>query len=330
MRVEIVSFRSRLLEGNPLGDPAERRLAVCLPDSAAAGGRRYPVVYLLPGFGSRGTMMLNEALWEETIAERLARLIAGGMPPVIAVLPDCTTRYGASQYINSDGTGRYEDYLVEEIVPFVERTWPVLPGRDHRAVAGKSSGGYGATVLAMRHPDVFAAAADHSGDKLFDLCYRADIPRCAAELARYDSRLENFLKRFPHPPWERGPGWWTLTNMVAMASCYSPNPAAPGGLDLPFDPHTAEIREEVWARWLAQDPVHMVSRHVEALRSLRAYYLDCGNRDEHGLHYGARAYVRRLRGLGVAHTYEEFPGGHRGTSFRYDVSLPILARAISG
>jgi enterochelin esterase family protein len=329
MPVETPIIRSAVLRGNPLGDPAERRLAVYLPPGYAHGRERYAVVYLLSGFAARGTMFLNESAWDETIAERLDRLItSGAVQPLIVAMPDAMTRLGGSQYLNSSATGRYEDHVVEEVVPFVDATYRTHATRERRALVGKSSGGYGATVLAMRHPDVFGCAADHAGDKYFEYCYKHDFPKALAGLAPYGHSAAEFLKGFPHPRPARGPFWFDTANILAMASCYSPNPASPTGFDLPFDERTGEVRADVWARWLAHDPVELVAAHAGALRSLRLYYLDCGRRDEHHLQYGTRVYVRRLEALGIPHVYEEFDGGHFGTSFRYDVSLRLLSAAL--
>ncbi len=323
-------FKSRVLADNPLGDPAERSLVVYLPAIYdAQPTRRFGVVVLLAGFSGRGQTFLNDSAWDENIEQRLDRLMATGrMRPLIVVMPDCRTRYGGSQYINSSATGRYEDYLVEELVPFVDATFRTIPTRDFRAVAGKSSGGYGATVLAMRHPGVFGLAADHSGDKYFELSYRSDIPRCLAGLARYEGSVAEFLRDFPHPPHRRGKDWFATVNLIAMASCYSPRPASATGFDLPIDTRTGEWLPDVWARWLQHDPVEIVGEHADALRSLRLYYLDCGRADEYLLQYGNRVYSRRLTELRIPHRYEEFDGAHSGTSHRYDVALPALAGAM--
>jgi S-formylglutathione hydrolase FrmB len=324
-----VLFASQVLGGNPLRDPATRRIPIYVPADYATSGMRYPVVYFLAGFSSRGTTLLNESAWDETMPARLDRLIGGGaVRPLIMVMPDCMTTLGGSQYINSTGTGRYEDHVIHELVPFVDATYRTLPVREARVVMGKSSGGYGATVLAMRHPDVFGLAVDHSGDKYFELCYKADIPKCVAGLAPYGHSAAQFLHDFPHPPEERGRHWFDVVNMLAMASCYAPNPGSPAGFDLPFDAYTGELRADVWQRWLAHDPIELTARHAEALRSLQLYFLDCGRFDEHHLQYGARIYAQRLKALGVAHRYEEFGGGHRNIAYRYDVSLQAVSAAL--
>lgn len=326
MPIEMMTVRSRVLAGNPLGDPSERQVPVWLPPDYGTSGRRYPVLLFLAGFGGGGRFLLGESLWGETLPQRLDRLAAGGaIGPMIVVMADCLTRYGGSQYINSAATGRYEDHLIDELLPLVDATYRSEPVRERRALMGKSSGGYGATVLAMRHPEVFAAAVDHSGDKYFEHCYRADVPACVAALAAHRHSPAAFLAGFPHPAPARGRHWFTLVNMLAMASCYSPNPASPIGFDLPFDPETGEHRAEVWQRWLAHDPVELAAAHAGALRRLALYHLDCGRADEHHLQLGNRIYSRRLTALGVPHVYEEFDGGHLNVAHRYDGSLAKLS-----
>ena len=95
---------------------------------------------------------------------------------------------------------------------------------------------------------------------------------------------------------------------------------------------TGQIDDAVFARWLAWDPVEMIElpEHRDNLRKMRLVYVDCGSKDEYHLHWGARGFVRRLRALGIAHEYAEFPEGHRNTSHRLDLSLPKLYAALTG
>jgi enterochelin esterase family protein len=99
---------------------------------------------------------------------------------------------------------------------------------------------------------------------------------------------------------------------------------------LPFDLETGAMREDVWRRWKANDPVEMVGRPgcAQALRDLRLLYLDCGSDDEYQLHLGQRLFCRRLEEAGIAHESQEFPDDHRSVSYRYDVSVPKLASAL--
>jgi hypothetical protein len=115
-----------------------------------------------------------------------------------------------------------------------------------------------------------------------------------------------------------------VLNVLAMAAAYSPRPGAPLGLELPFDPATARLREEVWARWLACDPARFVPERLDAFRRLRSVYVDCGTRDEFNLRWGARRVVEALRSGRVEVTHEEFDDGHRGIDYRYARSLAFL------
>jgi len=320
-------FTSEVLDGNPLGDPVTRALPVILPPGYdPASGRHYPVIYGLTGFTGRGSMMLNAGAWQPNLQERLDLLYARGMPHAIVVLPDCFTRLGGSQYLNSAATGRYEDYVTKEIMPYVDAQYPTIATADGRGVFGKSSGGYGALLLGMRHAELFGAVACHSGDMAFDLCYRPDFPKAANAIDQAGG-LETWLQNFEAKVKQLRADIEVM-NIVAMAACYSPDPVEPLGIALPFDLETCELREDIWSRWLAWDPVRIVEQHAGALRSLQLLFVDCGTRDEFNLHFGARQLVQRLRIYDIVHEYEEFDDGHMDISYRYDVSLPRLAQAL--
>jgi S-formylglutathione hydrolase FrmB len=325
--VIIESIASQVLRGNPLGDPFVRRVPVYLPPGYEAGQTRYPSVYVLTGFTGRGIMLLNEAAWEENIAQRMDRLIEQGqVRPMILVMPDCFTYIGGSQYLNSPAVGRYEDHLIQELVPFVDAKYRTLADRDHRAIVGKSSGGYGSVIQGMRHPDVFGLMASHAGDMYFEFCYKQDIIRAVRAWSKFGG-LEKFWQSFPtiHP---KEGDLFALLNTIAMAACYSPNASSPHGFDLPFDLATGELREDVWKRWLEWDPVYLVDKHLDALRSLRLIYLDAGLRDEYNLQLGARIFCGRLKERGIPFDHKEFDDGHGNIQYRYDVSLKAISEAM--
>jgi S-formylglutathione hydrolase FrmB len=327
-QVKLFRHVSKVLRGNALGDPFERDLLCYLPQGYDTDGKCYPVIYFLSGYTGFGRLLLNADAFAEPLDQRLDRLIASGtMPPSIVVLPNCFTRLGGSQYLNSPAVGNYEDYVIEELVGFVDEQLRTLRGREHRAVTGKSSGGYGAMRLSMRHPDVFGAFGSHSGDCYWEYCFLPDFPKFFMQLERHGG-VAAFLAAFDDLPKKTHDATMTLM-MVAMAACYSPNPASPNGFDLPFDEKTGEIRADVWTRWLENDPVRMVPRHAEALRSMKAIFFDAGLKDEWNLHLGARIVCNRLDAIGVPYVREEYEDGHMGVVYRYDRSLTILAKAIA-
>jgi S-formylglutathione hydrolase FrmB len=318
-------FESRLLQGNPLGDPHVREVPVYLPPSYFTNpSRRFPTIYALTGFTGKGTMLLNDSIWVERFDARVERLIRRKkLVESIVVMPDCSTRYGGSQYLNSSANGRYEDHLVRELVPYIDRSYRTIRDPRARAVMGKSSGGYGAIMLGMRHPDQFGLVACHSGDMYFELCYGPDIVKALRLLPRFGGAAR-FFRGFPRFAQKQSREIAPILNVVAMAMAYSPRAGRTPPFELPFDERTGERKERVWREWLRWDPVVMAARYRRNLRKLRLLYLDCGTRDEYLLHFGARILARRLRSLGVRFVHEEFDDGHGNIQYRYDRSLALF------
>jgi hypothetical protein len=331
-RVIEVTIPGITLAGNPLDDPAERRIPVCLPPSYD-GKRRFPVIYLLAGFASTGASFMNYSFGRQSVPEMVASLIAEGkMQETIIVMPDCMTRYGGSQYVDSVATGNYETYLVDELIPCIDRTLCTLAAREHRALAGKSSGGFGALRLAMKHPGQFAAVACHSGDMGFELCYKPNFPAAAKILEQYQGSIANFLGAYENAL-KKPQKEFALLDLIAMAAAYSPDPEkyAPENMRLPFNPHTCEPVVKVWKEWLSFDPIEMIEQeeYREALRSLDLLFLDCGTLDEYNLQFGHRIFSAKATRYAITHRYEEFMDSHSNTSYRYGVSLPALSSVIT-
>lgn len=350
----ILEHDSRILADNPLQDPHVRQLPVWLPPqyNRARGKRRFPVLFDLVGYTGSGLSHVAWRNFDENLPEQAARLIAERkMGPAIIVFPDCFTALGGNQYINSSAIGRYADYLTRELIGFVDKEFRTLASRDHRGCFGKSSGGYGAIVHAMKYPKYWGAVADHSGDAYFDFVYRSDWPNTLDELAKYrtparkpgrhdvnkaSARLtpgidDGRIRRFLDHVWStRSPSSnevMALMNL-AMAASYDPAPSAPNGFKVPFDLETGELIQSRWRRWSANDPIHMVKAHRANLKTLKAIFIDCGWRDQFHIHYGCRLLSRELGRHGVTHVYEEFNDNHSGIDYRMDVSLPFLYRAL--
>src|SRR5919206_3211351 len=189
---------SEVLAGNPLGDPSRRPLWVYRPPGVERDHPRpLPSIYIIQGFTGQLDMWERRDAFEPTVIERFDALFASGdCPDALLVFVDAWTRYGGSQFLNSSSTGRYLDYLCDEVVAFVDARYPTAAERDHRGLAGKSSGGYGAMVVPMLRPDVFGALASHAGDALFEACYLPEFPKVARLLRdRFDGSWEVFFDR---------------------------------------------------------------------------------------------------------------------------------------
>ena len=320
------------LEGNPLGDPAMRNMVIYLPPGYETSDKGYPVVYLLPGLGATerwwacgefspffsllGIAVQN--LPEAGFASIIDGLIADDkMQPMIIVMPDISTAYGGSFCVNSALNGNHEDYIVNDIVPYIDANYRTLPSRNSRGIAGHCMGGYAAMYLTMRHPDVFGAAASHSGTLMTAGLLPGMQPIAAAE------NPEGLTLMGPDPakPW---------TSMLYLFSAaFSPNlDNPPFYVDIPFD-ENVQIREDIAQKWAVYDLLQIFPDHVSDLASLRGIYLDAGDKDELGEQLIAQAFSEALSAADIDHELEIFDGAHMDNLYtRLVLSLSYLSDAL--
>ncbi len=329
-RIDEHVITSAALVGNPLGDPHDRPVWVYVPPGYDDDpDRRYPAVFVIQGYTGQLTMWRNRTPFRLNFPELADRGITEGeIPPCIVAYVDCWTSLGGSQFLDSPGTGNYLTYVCDEVVPVVDARYRTLPGRDHRGITGKSSGGYGAMVLPMLRPDVWGGLATHAGDALFEVCYLPEFRSVARALREehqgsYERFLDDFRSRVAFTKESDG----SLIEFYGYAAAYSAD--ADGTVRLPFDTATGELIPEVWERWLARDPVRMVRDHADTLRTLRAIYIDAGKRDEYFLDLGAEAFRRELEGIGVTDVFFElFDATHAQIEYRYPLALKHLAERL--
>ncbi|MCK4559340.1 MAG: right-handed parallel beta-helix repeat-containing protein [Calditrichia bacterium] len=322
---------SSSLEGNPMGDPATRKMMIYLPPSYDQGGN-FPVVYLLHGTPVGETAYLIEENWldwvgvlfsegpdfpENGFEGMLDDLIAEGkMEEMIIVMPDASCKYIASFYTNSLLNGNYEDYIAYDLVSYIDSHYRTIPNRDNRAIVGHCQGGYGAMKLAMKHPDVFAAVASHSAPLMLEV-FKAAVPMVIAE--NPDGMIG------PHP--ER-----PFTSMFyAMCAAWSPNLSNPPFfVDLLFEYPSETIIDSVWNKWLEHDPFTMLTTYGANLASLRGVYFDCGDQDEFQFNLLIDPFHQALAAAGIGHEYEIFAGGTHCNKLysRLALSLSFISDAL--
>lgn len=323
-----LDHQSNVLCENPWNDPSDRPVHVYLPPGYSEGAEPYVALWDLAAYTNSGPGHLNWRNHGENLPDRLDRLIGQGkMPAVVVVLPDCYTTLGGNQYVNSAAVGRYADYLVLELVPFVASHFNVCDNRDGRGLFGHSSGGFGALHHVVHFSDTWGAAASHAGDVGFELVYRPLFAEVCTALATFGGDPLAFISTF----WSKNKpssGDYTTLMILAMAASYDPDPENPRRIRLPFDLRTCALDMERWERWLSFDPLNQVAEGVDALSRLHGLYIDAGSYDQYHVQYGSRVLADKLRQLGVEINYQEFEGNHSAMDWRMDISLPYLATAL--
>lgn len=328
-RVDENVITSQVLAGNRLGDPIERPLWVYVPPRYDdEPERRYPSVYVIQGYTGQAVMWWNRSPFRDSFLQTADRVLSsGGVPPAIVVFVDAWTAYGGSQYVDSPGTGRYHTYLCDEIVPWVDSHYRTRAEATHRGIQGKSSGGFGAMITPMLRPDIFGGLATHAGDGLYECCYIPEFAKAVRYLRDYDGDIFAWWKEFNSRIAFTKEADHLLTMILCVAACFSAR--EDGTPELPFDPRTGRLRDEVWARWLAWDPVRMVAGHADALRSLRAIWIDAGTKDDWYLDLAAVAFRDELAGIGVTDVrFELFDATHAAIDYRYPLALAFLAERL--
>jgi S-formylglutathione hydrolase FrmB len=330
-RIDEHVITSELLRDNPLGDPYERPLLVYVPPGYDDDPRRrFPVVYVIQGYTGHVGMWRNRSPYRQPFPETADAVFARGeAPPALVVFVDAWTKFGGSQFVDSPGTGRYHSYLCDEVVPWVDAHYRTLAAAPHRAISGKSSGGFGAMITPMLRPDLFGALGTHSGDSLYEYSYIPEFAKATRHLRDYDGDIWRWWDDFRSRPSFTKPADHDLLTLLGVSACFSAN--EDGTIELPFDPGTGQLRESVWQRWLDWDPVRMASRYANQLAALRGIWIDAGTRDEWFLDLGATAFRQTLRDIGVpddAISFELFDGGHMGVDYRYPLSLAWLSHRI--
>ncbi|HEX4060757.1 MAG TPA: alpha/beta hydrolase-fold protein [Streptosporangiaceae bacterium] len=324
---------SELLRANPLGDPNQRPLWVYVPPGYDdEPDRRYPSVYVIQGYTGHIAMWANRGAYRQPFPETADAVFARGeAPPAIVVYVDAWTAYGGSQFVDSPGTGRYHSYLCDEVVPWVDARYRTQAGPAHRAIMGKSSGGFGAMITPMLRPDLFGVLATHAGDSLYETCYVPDFAKAVRHLRDYDGDIWNWWSDFQSRDSFTKEADHTLLMLLGVSACFSARDD--GTVEIPFDPGTGVLRPEVWQRWLDWDPVRMVPKYTDALKSVKAMWIDAGSRDDWFLDLGASAFRAAVLDAGVspdAIRFELFDATHMGIDYRYPLSLAWMCQQMAG
>jgi hypothetical protein len=287
---------SRNFAHNKIGVSPVRKMAVYLP-AGYEGSERYPVIYFLPT-----PFEDYRAAFEQRHAQRLfdRAITSGAIGKFIFVSVDMTTPLGSCWYVNSPVTGNWEDFVVQELVPFVDANFKTLPSRDSRGIAGDFMGAYGAIRFSMRHPEIFGSVyglhpvGTGSGVQIMHARPNWDLLAQAKSLD--DIKPDRFSSIF-----------------TAIFQAHLPNPEKPPlfidlaahneGGQLVIDP---KLTERLRASFLLES---LIPQYAENLKSLRGFKFDWSRSDANYDHvYANQAFTHKLNEFGIAHEAEEYNG----------------------
>ncbi|MGC8561981.1 MAG: alpha/beta hydrolase-fold protein [Thermoplasmata archaeon] len=318
MPFEVKKFmvNGRSLRGNRVGDPVEREVIVLERNVKETT----PALIGLAGFFGSSISFLNRSYSSHDFFRALERISENKTNSFLIFLPDSMTSYYGNQYVNSTAVGNYEDFIVKDIVSFINNKY----GKRKIGLFGKSSGGFGSYNLASRHPEIFGGFVDVSGDSGFEYCYLKDFPDAISKLE--GTTVQKFMKQLNEKPRPDGSELNTM-NTIAMAAFYSPNGNPGLGFDLPFDTKYHIFREEIWKKWLEFDPLRNVEKRLENIRDQKII-LQVGRKDEFSINVGMKGMSKLLARNKIRHEYKEYDVGHFGIEYLYEESLPSLIDAL--
>ncbi len=289
--VEQIKIHGKALEGNLEGDEVDREAFVFLPPSyAKEPTRRYPVVYALHGF------FIGAAQWKEEIhvPQTIEGAFAQGAQEMIVVLPDSKTIYNGSMYSSSITTGDFENYVARDVVEYMDSHYRTIPKRSSRGLVGHSMGGYGASRIGMKHPDVFGS-----------LYIMSPCCMSARGAGRANPAAEEALAAAKSPAEaSKIPG---IITTLAVAAAWSPNPKKPP-LFFDWPMKDGQPQPDVLARWAANAPLAFVDQYIGNLKMYNGIAIDVGDQD--GLRVDAGKLHEILDNSGVANTFEIYSGTH--------------------
>jgi len=309
--VERITIHGKALEGNLEGDAVDRPVLVFLPPGyARERNRRYPVVYALHGYSIGAEQWSQEIHVPQTIEGAFAR----GAQEMIVVLPDSKTMHNGSMYSSSVTTGDFENFIAGDVVTYIDAHYRTIPNRNSRGLVGHSMGGYGASRIGMKHPDVFGSLYIMSPCCLSARGAGPANPANEEALAAVKTAEDSAKLPFG------------LRAQLASAAAWSPNPNNPPlYLDLPIGSN----QQSVLARWAANAPLAFIDQYIEKLRQYRAIAVDVGDQDNLKVDTGKLHDV--LTNYGIRHDFEIYSGTHTSAvavRFQEHV-MPFFSRSLS-
>jgi S-formylglutathione hydrolase FrmB len=325
------------LKGNLLGDPTEQPVYVYLPPGYEGSTRRYPTLYLLHGFTSNSSVWINGQYQGMRLQTLMDHAIKNGtVREMIVVAANGSNAYKGSFYTNSVVTGNWEDFIVRDLVNYVDANYRTSRRAESRGIAGHSMGGYGSVMLGMKHPEIFSAVY-----ALSPCCLAME-----ADMGEANSAWPGVLQLTSKDQLNETPrtlAQFYYSAMIGLSAAFSPNPnRAPFFVDFPFEPKSGicnppaqgklltdapcvQRNERVYAKWRSNLPVYIAKANKENLKKLRGIFLDYGEKEEfEHIRIGVRLLSNTFSELNIPHQFEVYANGDHGSLIRQRMETRLL------
>ena len=300
--VEHIKIHGAALEGNLEGDAVDRDAIVFLPPSYEKDKKRhYPVVYALHGYSIGAEQWSHEIHVPQTIEGAFAK----GSQEAIIVLPDSKTVYNGSMYSSSATTGDFENYIARDVVAYMDAYYRTIPSRQSRGLVGHSMGGYGASRIGMKHPEVFGALYIMSPCCMSPMAGGGPGPADQMKERAIASEKKVADAKSPADLAAQSPGF--ASAQYATAAAWAPDPKNP---PLYFDLPTKDgvPVPEIVAKFTTNSPLSFVDQYIGNLKQYRAIAMDVGDQD--GLRFDATKLHTIFDNYGIANSFEIYSGTH--------------------
>jgi S-formylglutathione hydrolase FrmB len=325
-----VTIESVALAENLISEKTERTILVYLPPAYDSSTKRYPVVYFLPGFGDRSM---------DTSSGDINKLVQGGtiQEMIIVVVPG-DNRLGGSFYVNSPVTGNWEDFVVKEVVGYVDNHYRTLARVESRGISGHSMGGFGALNIAMLHPDLFGAVYslspglfDENGlanSRMFNLEYSIhkflDGEKAVLEKPE-DQQLEAALSMQDY-------------FSTAYGLAFAPDPQKPPFyFDYPYSESNGNLvrDDEVWKQWESGfgGIAAKIPQYKDNFLKLKGIVVDYGTNDGNTwIIDGCIYFDQQLTAAGIPHEMAVHDGDHQSQLGKrvLEHMLPFFSKLLVG
>ena len=331
-RYKIDNFLSKALEGNPLNSPINRDLKIFLPPGYfESEDKRYPSIYFIHGYGgnNRGWTVTGRNSKDKTIPwelipkkilkrvdmerittfETLDELIENeDLEPFIFVQPDASLHvpniHGrknlrgqlatkGSYYINSPHSGNYMDYIIQDVISYIDSNYRTIPDKQHRALMGGSMGGFGTLNLCLHHPEKFISAASLSPGNLVN----HDLSR-----ANWSLRIPIYEEIFgAKMSAQIGDSAWNDI-IDSLDLVYTNNQLLPT-IKRDEEGNIVAVNEELLKKWEKHNINNLIKEKPEAFKQVHLL-LNCAADDEFGLTEGVKQIHEALLEYGIDHQFE--------------------------